>query len=69
MTTPAAKWKAAERARHKEAGRVPVTVYVYPEAREKLHRYVKRLNERTNGAEPDNVEVTGKPPCGAAGAR
>jgi hypothetical protein len=47
MTTPAAKWKAAERARHKEAGRVAVTVYVYPEARERLHRYVKRLNART----------------------
>jgi hypothetical protein len=46
MTTPAAKWKAAERARHKEAGRVAVTVYVLPEARERLHRYVKRLNER-----------------------
>jgi hypothetical protein len=47
MTTPAAKWKAAERARHKEAGRVAVTVYVYPEARELLKRYVQRLNERT----------------------
>lgn len=47
MTIPAAKWKAAERARHKEAGRVAVTVYVLPEAREMLHRYVKRLNERT----------------------
>ena len=38
MTTPAAKWKAAERARHKEAGRVAVTVYVPPETRELLHR-------------------------------
>ena len=47
MTTPAAKWKAAERARHKEAGRVAVTVYIPPEARELLHRYVKRLVERT----------------------
>ena len=28
MTTPAAKWKAAERARHKEAGRVAVQVFV-----------------------------------------
>ena len=46
MTTPAAKWKAAERARHKEAGRVAVTVHVLPEARKLLHRYVKRLNER-----------------------
>lgn len=47
MTTPAAKWKAAERARHKDAGRVAVTVYVYPEARELLKRYVQRLNART----------------------
>ena len=47
MTTPAAKWKAAERARHKQAGRVPVTVQIYPENRKKLHRYIKRLNERT----------------------
>lgn len=46
MTTPAAQRKAAERARHKEAGRVAVTVYVLPEARDRLHRYVKRLNER-----------------------
>lgn len=46
MTTPAAKWKAAERARHKEAGRVAVTVYIYPQDREKLARYVKRLNQR-----------------------
>jgi len=46
MTTPAAKWKAAERARHKEAGRVAVTVYIYPEDRDKLARYIKRLNER-----------------------
>lgn len=46
MTTPAAKWKAAERSRHKEAGRVAVAHYVYPEDREHLKRYVKRLNER-----------------------
>ena len=43
--TPAER-KAAERARHKEAGRVAVTVYVLPEARKLLRRYVKRLNER-----------------------
>jgi hypothetical protein len=49
MTTPAAKWKAAERARHKEAGRVAVTVYIYPAGRTKLARYVKRLNERSDG--------------------
>ena len=47
MTTPAAKWKAAERARHKEAGRVAVTVWIYPEDRELVVRYIKRLNERT----------------------
>lgn len=47
MTTPAAKWKAAERARHKEAGRVAVTNYIYPDDREKLARYVKRLNYRS----------------------
>ena len=46
MTTPAAKWKAAERARHKEAGRVAVTHYIYPEDREKVARYIRRLNER-----------------------
>ena len=46
MTTPAAKWKAAERARHKEAGRVAVTVHIYPEDRELVARYIKRLNER-----------------------
>ena len=46
MTTPAAKWKAAERARHKEAGRVAVTVNIYPEDQEKLARYIKRLNDR-----------------------
>jgi uncharacterized membrane protein YozB (DUF420 family) len=46
MTTPAAHRKAAERARHKDAGRVAVTVWIYPTARERLTRYVKRLNER-----------------------
>ena len=46
MTTPAAQRKAAERARHKEAGRVAVTVHSYPEDRELVARYVKRLNER-----------------------
>lgn len=47
MTTPAAKWKAAERARHKEAGRVAVTHYIYPADRAKVARYIKRLNERS----------------------
>lgn len=46
MTTPAAKWKAAERARHRAAGRVTVAVHIYPEDRDKLARYIKRLNER-----------------------
>ena len=47
MTTPAAKWKAAERARHKKAGRVAVTHYIYPEDREKVARYINRLVECT----------------------
>ncbi len=47
MTTSAAQRKAAERARQKAAGRVAVTVWIPPEARELLHRYVKRLVERT----------------------
>jgi hypothetical protein len=51
VTTPAAKWKAAERARHKAAGRVAVTVWIYPADRDKLARYIKRLNERALYAE------------------
>jgi len=47
MKTQAAQRKAAERARHKEAGRVAVTHYVYPEDREKVALYIKRLVERT----------------------
>lgn len=50
MTTPAAQRKAAERARHKEAGRVAVTHHIYPEDREKVARYIKRLVERTERA-------------------
>jgi len=46
MTSQAAKWKAAERARHKESGRVAVTNYIYPDDREKVARYIKRLNKR-----------------------
>lgn len=46
MTTPAAKWKSAERQRYRDAGLVPRTVYIYPGDSEKLARYVKRLNER-----------------------
>lgn len=55
MSSPAAQRKAAERARHKEAGRVAVTHYVYPEDREKVAHYIKRLVER---AEPANAEVS-----------
>lgn len=46
MTQTAAQRKAAERARHKEAGRVAVTVYIYPADRAKLAHYIRRLNER-----------------------
>ena len=47
---PAAVRKANERARHKEAGRVAVTVYIYPDDREHLARYIKRLNARAEVA-------------------
>ena len=47
MTTPAAKWQRDRRNRLRAAGLVPVTVHIYPEARELLKRYVQRLNERT----------------------
>lgn len=50
MTTSAAQRKAAERARHKDAGRVAVTVWIWPEDREHLARYIKRLNERRQKA-------------------
>lgn len=50
MTTPAAQRKAAERARHKDAGRVAVTVWIWPEDRDHLARYIKRLNERRHKA-------------------
>jgi hypothetical protein len=59
MTTPAAKWKAAERARHKDAGRVAVTVHIYPDDREKLAHYIKRLNDRAERRRSANAEVTG----------
>ena len=42
----AAQRKAEERQRHREAGRVIVQAWVYPEDRPKLARYIKRLNER-----------------------
>ena len=44
--TTAAQRKAAERQRHKDAGRVAVTVHIYPVDRKKLGRYIKRLNQR-----------------------
>lgn len=47
MKTPAQR-KAAERARLKDAGLVAVTVYVLPESRDLLRRYVKRLNQRVH---------------------
>jgi hypothetical protein len=46
MTTPAAKWKAAERARHKEAGRVAVTVHVRPEYRGEVRSLEAKLQRR-----------------------
>ena len=44
--TPAER-KAAERQRHRDAGRVVVQVWLQPLNREKLARYVKRLNQRS----------------------
>ena len=46
----AAQRKADERERRKDAGLVAVTVYVYPESRGLLRRYVDRLNQRTKTA-------------------
>jgi predicted RNA binding protein with dsRBD fold (UPF0201 family) len=56
LITPAAKWKAAERARYREARRVAVTHYVYPEDREKVARYIKRLVKRTERARAQTEE-------------
>jgi len=47
---PAAKWKADERQRKKDAGLVAVTVWINPPDRAKLARYVKRLNQRSGSA-------------------
>ncbi len=55
MTQTAAQRKAAERARQKEAGRVAVTVWIWPEDREHLARYVKRLNERRDRSRKDRA--------------
>lgn len=38
---------AASRQRRKDAGLIPVTVWTFPENREKLTRYVQRTNQRT----------------------
>lgn len=43
----AAQRKADERQRYKDAGLVAVQVWINPRDREKLARYVKRLNERS----------------------
>ena len=43
--TPAQR-KADERQRQRDAGRTVVQVWVHPDDREKLARYIKRLNER-----------------------
>ena len=45
--TPAER-KAAERQRQRERGRVAVQVWVHPDDREKLARYIKRVNGRRN---------------------
>jgi hypothetical protein len=42
----AARRKAEERHRHKTAGRVAVTLYIYPEDRANVALYIKRLNKR-----------------------
>jgi hypothetical protein len=47
MKTPAER-KADERQRYRDLGLVVVQVWVHPQDREKLARYVKRLNQRAN---------------------
>jgi hypothetical protein len=59
MTQTAAQRKAAERGRHKDAGRVAVTVHIYPDDREKLAHYIKRLNDRAERRRSANAEVSG----------
>lgn len=49
--TPAQR-KAAERDRQRERGLVVVQVWVHPEDRENLARYVKRLNQRRAARTP-----------------
>lgn len=50
MKTPAER-KADERRRQREAGRVVVQVWIYPEDKPKLAHYIKRLNERRSRSE------------------
>lgn len=42
----AAQRKADERQRQRDAGLVVVQVWVHPDDRQKLTRYIKRLNQR-----------------------
>ena len=44
----AAERKAAERRRHKEAGRKPVTVHVLPEFKDKVRALEAKLQRREN---------------------
>ena len=46
-TKTAAQRKAEERQRYRDAGLAVVQVWIHPEDREKLARYVKRLNQRS----------------------
>ncbi len=60
MTQTPAERKAAERTRHKEAGRVAVTVHIYPEDRPKLAHYIKRMNERAERRRSANTDAQGR---------
>lgn len=44
----ASQRKADERQRQRDAGRVVVQVWIHPDDREKLARYIRRLNERAD---------------------
>lgn len=45
----AAERKKEERARHQRAGRAPLGVYVHPEDRARVRRYVDRINKERFG--------------------
>jgi hypothetical protein len=47
--TPAQR-KAAERQRQRDMGRVVIQVWIDPADRQKLTRYIKRMNERADRA-------------------